>query len=73
MISILKMRKLIVFSFMLTYIMEPSTEVNGITLLRNQHEITIRYREIFIKWLWLSVFLKERINFKAEKLVMPAF
>lgn len=71
MISILKMRKLIVFSFMLTYIMEPSTEVNGITLLRNQHEITIRYREIFIKW--LSVFLKERINFKAEKLVMPAF
>lgn len=43
--------------------MKPSTKVNGITLLGNQHEISIKYGENVIKG--LSVFLKERVSFRA--------
>lgn len=43
--------------------MKPSTEVNGMTLLGNQRETSIRYGENVIKG--LSVFLEERVSPKA--------
>lgn len=43
--------------------MKWSTEVNGITLLGNQHENGIRYGGNVIKG--LSAFLKESVSFKA--------
>lgn len=51
--------------------MKPSTEVNGITLLGNQHEIDIRYGQNVIKG--LSTLLKERTSKLSRKVSDSCF